>query len=501
MKKSICMLTILGMMISLAACAAKPENNAEERSSGITAESSIKTSEESSEQSKTESSAEVSEESSIQTKTESSAEASEESSGQTSGESSPQAVTEMAVPHREGYTLEQVLVLSRHNIRSPLSVNGSLLDSVTPYKWYDWSSNPSELSLRGGILETETGQYFRKWLESENLFPENYHPEEGAVRIYANSLQRTTATANFFKAGLLPTADTQVETHMNYDEMDPVFEPRLTFATPRYKADAEAQIREMYTDTVNDLADNYVLITDVIDMKNSEAWKDGTATELTTDDMEFYLQENKEPGVKGSMIIACSASDALILQYYEEADKKKAAFGHDLTDEQWAQIAEIKDVYGDVLFSAPLVAANVAHPLLQEIEKELNTNGRKFTFLCGHDSNICSVLAALNAEAYELPGSIERKTPIGSKVVFCRWKAPDGSKYCTADLVYQSANQLRNLQVMDLSNHPAVFPIRFSGINSNADGLYSEKDFMNLLRKGIQEYDNIKKEYSLSAAA
>ena len=54
---------------------------------------------------------------------------------------------------------------------------------------------------------------------------------------------------------------------------------------------------------------------------------------------------------------------------------------------------------------------------------------------------------------------------------------------------------------MDLSNHPAVFPIRFSGINSNADGLYSEKDFMNLLRKGIQEYDNIKKEYSLSAAA
>ena len=201
MKKSICMLTILGMMISLAACAAKPENNAEERSSEITAESSIKTSEESSEQSKTESSAE----------------ASEESSGQTSGESSPQAVTEMAVPHREGYTLEQVLVLSRHNIRSPLSVNGSLLDSVTPYKWYDWSSNPSELSLRGGILETETGQYFRKWLESENLFPENYHPEEGAVRIYANSLQRTTATANFFKAGLLPTADTQVETHMNYE--------------------------------------------------------------------------------------------------------------------------------------------------------------------------------------------------------------------------------------------------------------------------------------------
>ena len=51
----------------------------------------------------------------------------------------------------------------------------------------------------------------------------------------------------------------------------------------------------------------------------------------------------------------------MVLQYYEESDEKKAAFGNNLSEKQWEDIAEIKDMYGDVLFTAPLVAANVAH--------------------------------------------------------------------------------------------------------------------------------------------
>ena len=258
---------------------------------------------------------------------------------------------------REGYTLEQAVVLSRHNIRSPLSGSGSALGSVTPHEWFAWSSNASELSLRGGVLETEMGQYFRKWLESEGLFPENYHPEEGAVRVYANSKQRTIATAQYFVAGLLPTAKQSIETHMAFDEMDPVFTPQLTFVSPEYNAAAEAQVWELYGETVKGLADNYELLSDVIDLKDSESYKDGSVTGFQTDDSELVLEMEKEPGVKGSLKTACSVSDALVLQYYEEADPVMAAFGHTLSDEQWKQISEIKDVYGDVLFTAPLIAS------------------------------------------------------------------------------------------------------------------------------------------------
>lgn len=401
---------------------------------------------------------------------------------------------------REGYTLEQVVVLSRHNIRSPLSGSGSALGTITPHDWFAWSSNPSELSLRGGVLETEMGQYFRIWLESEGLFPENYHPDADEVRIYANAKQRTIATAEYFVSGLLPTANTPIETHAAYDTMDPVFNPQLTFVSPDYNADAEAQVWDLYGDTVSGLADNYALIANVIDMEQSEAWKDGSVTSFVTDDSELVLELNKEPVVRGSLKTACSVSDALVLQYFEEFDALKAAFGHELTFEQWKQISEVKDVYGDVLFTAPLIAANVAHPLLQELEAELTTDGRTFSFLCGHDSNVGSVLAALGAEIYELPGAIE-KTPIGCKLVFCRWRGPDGSSYCTVDLVYETVEQLRAAPLLDLNLHPAVVPMRFAGITPNADGLYTETDFMNLLRNSIAEYDRIMESYALADAA
>ena len=133
-----------------------------------------------------------------------------------------------------GYKLKEVVVLSRHNIRAPLSTKGSALDTATPHTWYEWSSNASELSLRGGMLETAMGQYFRKWLESEKLIPENYRPEGEEVRFYSNAKQRTIATTQYFSSGFLPVANISIITRQDYDKMDPVFTPQLTFVNEQY---------------------------------------------------------------------------------------------------------------------------------------------------------------------------------------------------------------------------------------------------------------------------
>ena len=397
---------------------------------------------------------------------------------------------------RMAYTLDQVVVLSRHNIRSPLVGSGSVLGDITPNEWVTWSSDPSELSVRGGVLETEMGQFFRKWLEAEGLFEKNEKPAKNQVRIYANSKQRTIATARFFSTGLLPTANAKVEYKAEYDKMDPVFNPQLAFVSDEYNADAEKQVWELYSDTVGKLSDNYSLLADVIDMKDSIAWKEGTVSELRTDDTVLKLNLNAEPAITGSLKTACSVSDALILQYYEEPDALKAAFGHELTQEQWEAIAEIKDVYGDMLFTSPLIATNVAHPLLQEIQKEMLTKGRKFTFLCGHDSNIGSVLAALGAEDYSLPYTIEKKTPIGCKLVFCRWHDKNGKNYCSLDLVYQTTDQLRGVSLLDLNQCPASVPITLRGLDTVGDRLYAEDAFMARLQEAIGEYDKILEKYA-----
>jgi glucose-1-phosphatase len=144
----------------------------------------------------------------------------------------------------------------------------------------------------------------------------------------------------------------------------------------------------------------------------------------------------------------------------------------------WEKISEVKDWYGDVLFTAPLVAVNVAHPMMQEILAELKTEGRKFAFLCGHDSNIGSVLAAIGANDYSLPETIEKKTPIGSKLVVEKWEDSKGQVFAALKLVYQSTQQLRSMSLLDLENPPMVYPIRLKGMNANADGLYLFDDLV-----------------------
>ena len=395
----------------------------------------------------------------------------------------------------EGYTLSKVVVLSRHNIRSPLSGTGSALQTMTPHEWHAWSSNPSELSLRGGVLETEMGQFFRKWLESENLFPENYHPGEEEVRIYANSKQRTIATAKYFTAGLLPTADTWIETQVEYDQMDPVFTPQFVFMSDAYAAAVRDQVMDLYEDRIEGLSDNYEVLARVLDLEESESFQSGQVPMFRTDDTDLVLKEDAEPGVTGSLKTACSASDALVLQYYEEPDPNKAAFGDDLRHEDWASISEIKDVYGDVLFTAPLVAPHVANPLLEEIQSELEEPGRRFTFLCGHDSNISSVTAALGVEDYRLPDALE-KTPIGCKLVFSEWRDVDDSSWMSVDLVYQSEDQLRQCPLLDLENPPAVYNLSLEGLERNADGLYGSDAVMERLYDAIGEFDRIMQEYA-----
>ena len=402
---------------------------------------------------------------------------------------------------REGYTLEQVVALSRHNIRSPLSGAGSALDTITPHEWFKWSSDPSQLSVRGGTLETEMGQYFRKWLESEGLFEPNYRPADGQVRIYANSKQRTIATATLFSAGLLPVYNAGVEYKADFDTMDPVFNPVFTYMSDDYAADAEKEIHDSFDPIIEGLSDNYALLEEVIDVKESEDYKSGDFTGFTTDDSKFVFEEGKEPAVDGSLKKACQISDALVLQYYEEPDSEKAAFGHNLSEKDWESISEIKDVYGDVLFTSPLVAVNVANPLLREIKSELTAEGRQFTFLCGHDSNLASVLASLEAEEYSLPHTIEKKTPIGGKLVICKWKDPSGEEYMSLDLVYQTTDQLRDMSLLGSDVPPAIYSLKLKGLNSDENGMYRSEDLMGRLDEAIKAYEKLLEDYELQEAA
>lgn len=395
------------------------------------------------------------------------------------------------------YKLKEVVILSRHNIRSSLSVNGSVLQKMTPHQWIKWSAAPSELTLRGGALETIMGQFFRKWTVNEGLFTENAVPTVDEVNFYANSMQRTIATAQYFSSGFMPVANLHINHRFTPSKMDPVFFPALTKSSEAFKAQALKEIAAMGGKKgivgINEgLKDSYQLIEKVLDLKHSPACQSGEVCAFDDYNTQLKLEKGDEPNMKGSLKFANSASDALILQYYEDTDPVQAAFGQKLTNADWEKIAKVKDVYGDVLFTAPIVAVNVAHPLLVYMKDELNAKNRKFTFLCGHDSNIASVNAALEVEEYSLPQSIEKKTPIGSKLVFEKWVDKAGKEFMAINIVYQTTEQLRNVSLLNLENPPVVFSLKLKGLQANADGLYTIESVNDRFDKAIRAYEAIK---------
>ena len=339
----------------------------------------------------------------------------------------------------------------------------------------------------GAVVLVEMGQFFREWLVGEGFFAKNGVPEAGTVRFYANSIQRTRATARAFAAGMFPMADIDVEQHTPLGTMDPVFNPQITRVSEGFLAKAYAEIDAMGGPD-GPLKAKYAFLEKVLDIKSSPAARhDTTAFGAFPSAVRFEV--GKKPIMTGGLKMACSASDALTLQYYEEPDALKAGFGHKLTRQEWAAVSSVKDWYQDVLFAAPSVAANVAHPMLQELLAELRTPGRTFVFLCGHDSNFGSVLAALGAEPYNAPAAIETKTPIGGKILFEKFRGRDGKLYADIWLVYASADQLREVSILSPENPPMAIPLHLGGLSPNADGLYLLADLERRFAEAIDLYE------------
>ena len=392
---------------------------------------------------------------------------------------------------RAKYELKEVVVMSRHNIRSPLSSGGAAYQRVTPHTWFAWTSPSSQLSLRGGVLETEMGQFFRQWVVGEGLLPENYRPEGEEVLFYANSRQRTFATAKYFSAGFLPFANVEITHKYDEDKMDPVFTPQFTKMNDAYRELVLSEIGTLHGGPQAWMAAQQPtldLLEEVLDMAHSPAALQGDTTHFWFDDTQFKIEKGDEPKMTGGYTLANSVADALVLQCYES--ENFSPFGFELTMDQWRAIGAIKEVYDGLLFTTHSAAVNLAYPLVSRIREELNRSDRKFMFLCGHDSNLASISAALGLQFPETENAIELHTPIGSKLVFEKWS--DGTDdYIAVNLVYQAVEQLQDRALLSPIMPPMVLPIIIEGLTANADGLYRLADLDAHMAKAMAEYETI----------
>ena len=376
----------------------------------------------------------------------------------------------------EGDHLEQVVLLSRHNLRAPVVASGALANA-TPERWPSWDVGAGELTTKGGVLEVYMGRYIGQWLRHAQLLPVSGCPQPTDFHAHANSLQRTQATAQFFIAGAFPGCHVTVEQRMPLGVMDPLFNPVIHNGDAAFRERALSAMQQ--AQVASYLAPALAVVEAITRYPQSAACAGRSECHLTPADSILSAEPGREPRTTGSLALASGLVDALLMEHYQGSGIPREGWGRLNTEAQWQALAQIRNRYQDILFGTPEVAHDVAAPLLARVNALFEGPASpKVSLLVGHDSNIGSVLAALGIAEYTLPGQYE-KTPIGGLLQFERWRDHGaGEARYRLVYVYPTRGQLRGAIPLTDAQPPERVELMLPGCGQSG---CSEAQFKNLL--------------------
>lgn len=379
----------------------------------------------------------------------------------------------------QGEQLEQVVLLSRHNLRAPVVASGALAHA-TPEHWTRWDASPGELTTKGGVLEVYMGRYIGQWLRQAQLLPGSGCPQRADFHAHANSLQRTQATAQFFVAGAFPGCHVEVEQRRALGTMDPLFNPVIHRDDAAFRKRALAAMQQALA--AADLAPALSVVEAITLYPQSAACAGRSDCHLTLADTTFSAEPGKEPRASGSLALASGLVDALLMEHYQGSGVPREGWGRLNAERQWQALARIRNGYQDILFGTPDVARDVAAPLLAELDALFDDPASpRVSLLVGHDSNIGSVLAAMGIGDYRLPGQYE-KTPIGGLLQFERWRdRRSGRERFRLAYVYPTSAQLRDAVPLTEAQPPGRVVLSLPGCNRQG---CSPAQFKHLLQRG-----------------
>ncbi|MDO4178978.1 MAG: histidine-type phosphatase [Phascolarctobacterium sp.] len=382
----------------------------------------------------------------------------------------------------KGYALDKIFIFSRHNVRTRIGNADKVIAEYTARKWEAYPEISGHLTPHGSAAETLMGAYYRQYLEDEGFIPKDWHPDEDEIRFYANSYQRTIATARSFACGLTPVTDVKIEYYFDIDKKDPVFHPSTEIKDEEQFKKAAAWYDEMEEGHgqkafFTKVGKNLRSLEKIVAFKNSPFARDHKRK--TIDEGQFAIIPNKGKiaGNKesfNSFLIA----DAFIVRYYHTADDKKATWNTANSQVLMLGAGKYLTSCTDILLDNPAYSKNFIRNLVPEITKELKNDAHKFSFFCGHDTNVGALTSVLNVVPFELPATITPHTPIGGKLVVEKRKGIDNKYYASLNMVYASDKELRNLETLSLKNPPMKYPLVIKNLKSNDDGLYDWDEFV-----------------------
>lgn len=360
-----------------------------------------------------------------------------------------------------GLVTERIVILMRHGIRPPLE-SPPVPDALAPDAWPAWPVPDGNLTPRGAAAITLLGRYERQFFADAGLLPRNGCLSARTVSVYADTDERTVATAAALGQGLSPGCAPAVG-HAAHTP-DPLFASKGPWAGFDAIAAREAMLR-----AAGGSADAPVARDPALFIAMQTVLTSANHAFLDLPARITLRGAGQLPDLRGPLPVARSAAIAFSMEYAEGMPMEQVAWGRADKALVLQFLAFHAQEFAITLRPLP-IARFAGGPLARRILAGLTgAEGPPLTILVGHDTNIAAVAGLFDLH-WQLADYPPDEPAPGGGLVFALLRDPvSGARYVTVAYMAQTLNQMRTLSPLTLFAPPPARRIAMPGCGQSAE--------------------------------
>ncbi|MFC6839599.1 histidine-type phosphatase [Xanthomonas theicola] len=375
--------------------------------------------------------------------------------------------------------VEQVWMLFRHGVRAPLQGEAAAL-AAQP--WPVWDTPAGLLTAHGRTGVRLGGEYTRQWLVRDGVLPARGCPAAHAIDVYANTDQRTIASAQILAEALAPGCGVHAA-HQPQGSDDPLFRPVEAGALDFDAAAAVASIQRQTGGPGALLAPH---------AKELRAMRQILG--CSVQDCDFArMPSSLSPGgdgrgiaMRGPLDLTSGTAEVFILQYTEGLPLDRVGWGR-ATRERIGVVSRLHALLFEIYARPHYMAARAGAPLARRVLDTLGVAGApRVSVLVASDTHIAALSGLLDLH-FHLPGYGRDDAPPGGALVLEQLRdTRNGQRYVRLRYQAQSLDQLRALTPLSLRRPPLLQTLRVPGCSHAKTWLCTLQRFQAVLHAALQ---------------
>nr|WP_199040722.1 histidine-type phosphatase [Dyella sp. ASV24] len=391
------------------------------------------------------------------------------------------AFASVAAVASDDMQLERVILLYRHGVRTPLP--GEIqANEVNGKPWPTWSQAPSELTTHGAKGAEHMGAYDRERLSHAGLFPAKGCPAPSSIWFWANTDQRTIASAKALAQGFAPGCPIAIG-HLPQGTDDPLFHPIEAKAVAWNTGEAVASIQSQTGGPDALTAPHGKELATMASVLGCEPGGTQPLCDSSTWHGSLRTSPDQSHMVLTGPIATTSGTAEVILMAYAEG-RSPDDVGWGRTDpsrlEDLSRLhALLFDVYARPSYMSERVASLMSKRILSLLQ---DTNAPRLSVMVGSDNNIVALASVLGMH-FKMPSYGQDDPPIGGALGIEVWHRPtSGQRYVRVIYQAQTLTQLRT----DSTDKPTSLVLNPTACPKSEDGFCRIEDVIPSLQRAAE---------------